>query len=91
MAETPMLMEKLKQVFKVMEPKANRNDLLELKAEWMRQVMVHFSTANAKRSNSGVTRQLLWREYLAEHPDGSNVQLPSLTPLHPHPIKLRRD
>jgi len=50
--------------------KAYRNDLLELEAERLRQVTVHFGMAGAELSKTGVTRQLLWQEYLAQHPDG---------------------
>jgi transposase len=50
--------------------KAYSNDLLELDAERLRQVTAHFSTAGAELSKTGVTRQLLWQEYLAQHPDG---------------------
>lgn len=50
--------------------KAYNNDLLELEAERLRQVIHHFNTAGAELSKTGVTRQLLWQEYLDEHPDG---------------------
>lgn len=50
--------------------KAYCNDLLELDAERLRQVTAHFSTTGAELSKTGVTRQLLWREYLDRHPDG---------------------
>ncbi len=50
--------------------KAYSNDLLELEAERLRQVTIHFSTAGTELSKTGVTRHLLWREYRAEHPDG---------------------
>lgn len=53
-----------------MASKAYSNDLLELEAERLRQVTVHFSTAGTELTKTGVTRQLLWREYLAAHPDG---------------------
>jgi len=46
------------------------NDLLAIEAERMRHLNAHFHTAGAELSKTGVTRQLLWREYLAEHPDG---------------------
>lgn len=50
--------------------KAYSNDLLELDAERLRQLTAHFSSAGAELSKTGVTRQLLWREYLVKHPDG---------------------
>lgn len=49
---------------------AYTNDLLELEAERLRQITIHLSTASAELSKTGVTRQLLWQEYLYEHPDG---------------------
>src|SRR5688500_18214734 len=50
--------------------KAYSNDLLELEAERLRHVTNHFNTAGAELSKTGVTRQLLWQEYLLQHPDG---------------------
>jgi transposase len=49
---------------------AYANDLLELDAERLRQLVLHFSTAGSELSKTGVTRQLLWKEYLSNHPDG---------------------
>lgn len=46
------------------------NDLLELEAERLRQITVHLASAEKELSRTGVTRQLLWQEYLEEHPDG---------------------
>jgi transposase len=46
------------------------NDLLELEAERLRQITVHFTGAEKELSKTGVTRQLLWQEYLEQHPDG---------------------
>ncbi|WP_164735364.1 IS21 family transposase [Pseudoflavitalea rhizosphaerae] len=46
------------------------SDLPELDAERLRQVTVHFSNAGAELSRTGVTRQLLWQEYMAQNPDG---------------------
>ncbi len=50
--------------------KAYDNDLIELEAERLRQLTAHFTTAGSELSKTGVTRQLLWQEYLAQHPDG---------------------
>lgn len=50
--------------------KAYSNDLIELEAERLRQATAHFSTAGVELPKTGVTRQLLWREYLSQHPDG---------------------
>jgi transposase len=49
---------------------AYNNDLLELEAERFRQVTNHFNTSALELSKTGVTRQLLWQEYLSQHPDG---------------------
>jgi transposase len=46
------------------------NDLLELEAERLRQITVHLANAEKELSKTGVTRQLLWQEYLEQHPDG---------------------
>ena len=46
------------------------NDLLELEAERLRQITVHLANAKNELSKTGVTRQLLWQEYLEQHPDG---------------------
>jgi transposase len=50
--------------------KAYDNDLLALDAERVRQLTIHFTNAENELSKTGVTRQLLWQEYLQEHPDG---------------------
>src|SRR3954463_929943 len=50
--------------------KAYDNDLIELEAERLRQLTAHFNISGAELSKTGVTRQLLWQEYLAQHPDG---------------------
>lgn len=50
--------------------RAYDNDLPELEAERLRQLTAHFNAAGAELSKTGVTRQLLWQEYLAHHPDG---------------------
>jgi transposase len=50
--------------------KAYNNDLMELEAERLRQATAHFSATGAELSKTGVTRQLLWQEYLLRHPDG---------------------
>lgn len=50
--------------------KAYGNDLVELDAERLRQLTLHFATASTELSKTGVTRQLLWQEYLVKHPDG---------------------
>jgi transposase len=49
---------------------AYNNDLLELDAERLRQVTAHFIITDKELFRTGVTRKLLWKEYIAEHPDG---------------------
>jgi transposase len=55
--------------------KAYNNDILELDAERLRQVTAHFSATGPELSRTGVTRQLLWKEYLAQNPDGYSYHL----------------
>lgn len=50
--------------------KAYCNDALEVDAERLRQITLHFSTAGKELPKTGVTRQLLWQEYITQHPDG---------------------
>ena len=50
--------------------KAYNNDLLEHDAERLKQLSQHFNRCGSELSKTGVTRQLLWREYLEAHPDG---------------------
>lgn len=49
---------------------AYSSDLMALEAERLYHVTIHFKAAGSELSKTGVTRQLLWREYLTEHPDG---------------------
>lgn len=49
---------------------AYNNDLLELEAERQRQVTEYFIHTRKELSRTGVTRQLLWKEYIIRHPDG---------------------
>lgn len=46
------------------------NDSLEHDALRMQQLHQHFAVAAPELSRIGVTRELLWREYLQAHPDG---------------------
>jgi transposase len=50
--------------------KAYDNDLQALEAERLRQITAHFAGAEKELSRTGVTRQLLWQEYMVQHPDG---------------------
>lgn len=49
---------------------AYNNDLLEHDAERLRAVVGHFTSCGTDLEKTGVTRQLLWQEYLSQHPDG---------------------
>ena len=50
--------------------KAYNNDLLEHDAARLEQVNTHFNSCETELSKTGVTRQLLWQEYINQHPDG---------------------
>jgi transposase len=50
--------------------KAYQNDLLEHDAQRQQQLVQHFSSSGSELSRTGVTRQLLWQEYIILHPDG---------------------
>ena len=50
--------------------KAYNNDVLEHDAQRLKEVSRHFSIAGPELSKTGVTRQLLWQEYIEQHPDG---------------------
>ena len=49
---------------------AYNNDMLEHDTQRLQQLTQHFSSAGSELSKTGVTRQLLWQEYLVMHPDG---------------------
>jgi transposase len=49
---------------------AYNNDQLEHDALRLQQLSLHFSNCKSELSKTGVTRQLLWEEYLHLHPDG---------------------
>ena len=55
---------------KELADKAYNNDLLELNTQKHQQLFQHFESAHSELSKTGVTRQLLWKEYLQDHPDG---------------------
>ncbi len=50
--------------------KAYCNDMLQRDAERLKQLTIHFKTAGTELSKTGVTRQLLWQEYINNYPDG---------------------
>jgi len=55
---------------KELADKAYNNDALELNSHRQQQLFLHFSYAGTELAKTGVTRQLLWNEYLQLHPDG---------------------
>jgi transposase len=55
---------------KELADKAYRNDQLEHDADRLQQLHKHFAYAESELSRTGVTRQLLWKEYIDQHPDG---------------------
>lgn len=50
--------------------KAYNNDQLEHDAVRLEQRSQHFAACGSELSKTGVTRQLLWQEYVVLHPDG---------------------
>lgn len=55
---------------KQLADKAYKNDLLQANVLRHEQLLLHFQDAQTELSKTGVTRQLLWNEYLSLHPDG---------------------
>jgi transposase len=55
---------------KAIAEKAYHNDQLEHDADRLQHLHKHFSYAESELSRTGVTRQLLWKEYIDQHPDG---------------------
>ena len=55
---------------KELAEKAYNNDQLELNTQKHQLVFEHFKSAQADLHKTGVTRKLLWKEYLQVHPDG---------------------
>ena len=55
---------------KQLADRAYINDSLQLQTSKLQQVMLHFQYAASELAKTGVTRQLLWNEYLQKHPDG---------------------
>lgn len=55
---------------KVLADKAYSNDSIVHDACRLQQLMDHFGRAQQELGKTGVTRQLLWQEYLQQHPDG---------------------
>jgi transposase len=55
---------------KELADKAYSNYVLELNTQRQQQLFLHFNYAGTELAKTGVTRQLLWNEYLQLHPDG---------------------
>ena len=55
---------------KQLADKAYKNELLQAGVLRHEQLLFHFQDARAELSKTGVTRQLLWNEYLLLYPDG---------------------
>lgn len=55
---------------KQLADKAYKNELLQANVLRHEQLLLHFQDARSELSKTGVTRQLLWNEYLLLHPDG---------------------
>lgn len=58
------------QTNKELADKAYNNDLLEYNTHRQQQLYQHFEYAVTELRKTGVTRQLLWNEYLQQCPDG---------------------
>src|SRR5687767_8772092 len=50
--------------------KAYDNDILQHDADRLKDVTNHLKESGNELSRTGVTRQLLWKEYIERHPDG---------------------
>jgi len=50
--------------------KAYTNDAMAHDAQRRQQLIAHFQYAESELGRTGVTRQLLWQEYIGVHPDG---------------------
>ena len=55
---------------KILADKAYSNDSIVHDAQRLQQLAVHFSCVHTQLNKTGVTRQLLWQEYMERHPDG---------------------
>jgi transposase len=55
---------------KALADRAYNNDQLEHDAVRLQQLSQHFCSCQSELSKTGVTRQLIWQEYLGIHPDG---------------------
>lgn len=50
--------------------KAYGNDAMVHDAQRRQELITHFQYAESELGKTGVTRQLLWQEYIEQHPDG---------------------
>lgn len=55
---------------KALADKAYGNDSMAHDAERLGQLITHFKSSASELAKTGVTRQLLWQEYIQQHPDG---------------------
>ena len=55
---------------KELADKAYHNDQLELGTQRLQHLAGHFEYARSELDKTGVTRRLLWQEYILQHPDG---------------------
>lgn len=55
---------------KALAEKAYGNDSMAHDAQRLQQLIIHFQSASTEVGKRNVTRQLLWTEYIDEHPDG---------------------
>jgi hypothetical protein len=58
---------------KTLAEKAYRNDSMVHDMHRLEQLVVHSKYAQGELGKVGVTRQLLWQEYLQQHPDGYGI------------------
>ncbi|BAV06711.1 Transposase [Filimonas lacunae] len=55
---------------KTLADRAYGNDSVVHDANRLQQLITHFQYAQVELNKTGVTRQLLWQEYMVQHPDG---------------------
>ncbi len=55
---------------KTLADKAYGNDSVVHDGQRLQQLITHFQYARTELGKTGVTRQLLWEEYMGSHPDG---------------------
>ncbi|SCB73973.1 Transposase [Chitinophaga costaii] len=55
---------------KTLADRAYGNDSLNHDTDRLQQLIIHFQYAQGELNKTGVTRQLIWQEYIGQHPDG---------------------